>query len=102
MTTDDIISALNVIKYYNPNMSTLYDSFVNEAPNIALNMDEVTTADEAGDSIYETLVRLNEMGLANCIHDWVYNIINPLDSNTVKNIIREQVCRDLFGLEANF
>ena len=101
MTMDDVIASLNVIKYYNPNMGTLYDAFINESPNIDLNKDVVTTADENGDLIYETLVQI-EVGLANCIHDYIYNVIHPFDSLMVKNVIREQMCRDLFGLQANF
>jgi hypothetical protein len=101
MTMDDIVASLNVIKYYNPNMGTLYDAFVNQTPNIALNSDAVTAADEDGQLIYETLVQI-EVGLANCIHDYIYNIVHPFDSIMVKNVIREQMCRDLFGLEANF
>ena len=101
MTVDDVISSLNVIKYYNPSYNSLYDSFVEQAPNIDLNRDLVTTADENQQPIYETLVN-NQVLLANCIHDYAYNIINPFDSIIVKNTIREQICRDLFGLEANF
>jgi hypothetical protein len=101
MTMDDVISCLNVVKYYNPSMSSLYDAFVTEAPNVALNLDFVTAADETGQPIYETLVNI-EVGLANAIHDYVYNIVHPFDSMIVKNIIREQMCRDIFGLEANF
>jgi hypothetical protein len=101
MTVDDIIASLNVIKYYNPSMKTLYDSFVAQAPNIILNADAITAADEAFQPIYETLVNI-EVALANCIHDYTYNIINPFDSIIVKNTIREQMCRDLFGLDANF
>jgi hypothetical protein len=101
MTMDDVISCLNVIKYYNPNLASMYDAFVAEAPNVDLNKDAVTLADEQGIPIYETLVSI-EVGLANCVHDYVYNIIHPFDSMMVKNTIREQMCRDLFGLEANF
>ena len=101
MTMDDVVASLNVIKYYNPNMGTLYDAFVNQTPNIDLNKDAVTAADENGDLIYETLVVV-EVGLANCIHDYIYNVIHPFDSLMVKNVIREQMCRDLFGLEATF
>ena len=101
MTMDDVVASLNVIKYYNPNMGSLYDAFVNETPNIDLNKDAVTAADENGQLIYETLVQV-EVSLANCIHDYIYNVIHPFDSIMVKNVIREQMCRDLFGLEAHF
>ena len=101
MTMDDVVASLNVIKYYNPNMGTLYDAFVNETPNIDLNKDAVTAADENGQLIYETLVQV-EVSLANCIHDYIYNVVHPFDSIMVKNVIREQMCRDLFGLEAHF
>ena len=103
MTMDDVVASLNVIRYYNPNMASLYDAFVNETPAVSLpeNVDAVTLADEQGQPIYETLVTI-EVGLANCIHDYVYNVLHPFDSMMVKNTIREQMCRDLFGLEANF
>jgi hypothetical protein len=101
MTSDDVIASLNVIKYYNPNMASLYDSWVAQAPNIALNADAITAADEAGQPLYETLANI-EILLANCIHDYIYDIIHPFDSMIVKNTIREQFTRDLFGLEAYF
>jgi len=101
MTMDDIAACLNVIKYYNPSMTDLYTAFVEEAGEIELNKDVVDIADEGGAPIYEVLV-IHSIGLANCIHDYTYNILHPFDSVMVKNAIREQVCRDLFGLEANF
>lgn len=101
MTTDDVIASLNVIKYYNPSMISLYDSFVEQSAFMDETNEFVTAADENGLPIYETLVR-EQIDLANAIHDYVYNIINPHDSIIVKNSVREMVCRDLFGLEAHF
>jgi hypothetical protein len=101
MTMDDIASCMNVVKYYNPSMTDLYTAFVEEAGEIELNRDVVTAADELGTPIYETLT-VHSIGLANCLHDYVYNVLHPFDSIMVRNTIREQVCRDVFGLEANF
>ena len=61
----------------------------------------VVAADEASTPIYDTLVVV-QIALANAVNDYVFNIINPFDSITVKSFVREQVCRDIFGLEANF
>ena len=101
MTADDIISSLNVIKYYNPSMGTLYDEWVEQAPNIALNNEAITLAEEAGQPIYETLVRI-EVELANAAHNYVFNITHPFDSIMIKAEKREQLCRDIFGLPATF
>jgi hypothetical protein len=101
MTPDDVISSLNVIKYYNPNMRSLYDTWVKESGQMSLTQPAVDQADEEGRPIYETLATV-QIGLANCIHDYIYNIIHPFDSVSVKNTIREQMCRDLFGLESEF
>ena len=101
MTPDDVIASLNVIRYYNPSMSDLYTTFVEQAPIMEQTRFLVDKADEDGLPIYETLV-VNQVALANAVHDYIYNIVHPLDSVVVKNIIREQMCRDLFGLEASF
>ena len=101
MTTDDVIASLNVIRYYNPNMTDLYTHLSNEAPIMDHTRFMVDKADEDGLPIYETLV-VNQVALANAVHDYIYNIVHPLDSVVVKNIIREQMCRDIFGLEASF
>lgn len=101
MTADDIISSLNVIKYYNPSMATLYDEWIEQAANIDPNRTAVVEAEEAGVPIYETLVDV-EVELANACHNYVFNITHPFDSIMLKANAREQLCRDIFGLPADF
>ena len=101
MTVDDIITCMNIVKYYNPNMATLYDQFVEQEPLMANSVDAVNTANTNGDSIYRTLINV-QVELANAVHDYTWNVIRPFDSLIVKSYIREQTCRDIFGLSSEF
>ena len=101
MTIEDIIFCVDVVSFHNPNMRTLYETLFDQAPLMADHTDEITAADERGQPIYEALI-MYQIDLANGIHDYVYNIARPFDSIIVKNMCREQVCRDIFGLQASF
>lgn len=101
MTIDDVISCMNVVKYYNPNVESLYDTFVEQKPLMSGSQTTVEAADAAGKPVWDSLIPI-QVDLANAIHDYVYNVAHPFDSIMVKNTIREQMCRDLFGLEAYF
>jgi hypothetical protein len=101
MTVTDIIESLDVIRFFNPNMSSLFDRFVAQEPLMTDSAELVESADEGGAPIYEVLIGV-QIELANAIHDYVYNVTHPFDSILVKNVIREQTCREVFGLEAHF
>lgn len=101
MSVQDIVDSLEVIQKYNPNMGSLYETFIEQAPSVEDDKGVVAAADEAGHQAYETLVVVNVL-MANAIHDYTYNVINPFDSVMVKNIIREQICREVYGLESTF
>jgi len=100
-TIDNIIYSLDIISHFNPNMRTLHDSFVEQSPLIAGNIPIIENAAANSVPIYDTLI-VHQVGLANAVHDYVYNIIHPLDSAITKNVVREQICRDLFGLVATY
>jgi hypothetical protein len=101
MTITDIIESMDVIRFFNPNMGSLFDRLVEQAPLMEGSAELVESADEGGAPIYEVLIGV-QIELANAIHDYVYNITHPFDSIMVKNTIREQTCREIFGLEAHF
>jgi hypothetical protein len=101
MSAQDIVDCMEVIKTYNPNMGSLYDTFFEQAPGVEDDKEAVASAFENGYQVYETLITVN-VDMANAIHDYTYNVINPFDSIMVKNIIREQICREVYGIEASF
>jgi uncharacterized membrane protein len=98
---DNIIYSVAVIMHFNSNMESLHTSFVEQ---YAVMGDSQTAVDDAianGLPVYEALVAV-QVGLANCVHDYVYNIVNPLDSAITKNVVREQICREIFGHPATY
>ena len=101
MSVDEVIESLRIVSHFNPNMSSLYDRFVTQAPLMSDNIDIVNAAYSEGLLVYDCLVRV-QVELANAIHDYTYNVTRPFDSTTSRNNIREQTCRDLFGLPASF
>ena len=101
MTVDDIINSLNVIAYFNPSLASLRDAFIEQEPSMEASGSAVHVAFDEGIPVYDTLVRV-QVHLANAVHDYTYNILYPHDSIIVKNVMREQVCRELFGIETDF
>ena len=101
MTIDDIITCVEIVAYYNPSMSSLYDAFVAEKPKMADSQAAVDAAYTEGQPVYDTLIRV-QVDLANAVHDFTYNIIHPFDSVQTKNVNREQICSELFGKSATF
>jgi hypothetical protein len=101
MTIEDIIMCMNVVGHHNPNMMSLHDSLVEQSALMAEYTDLIINENANGLPMYESIV-LYQIELANAIHDYVYNVVRPLDSVMAKNVTREQVCREIFGLQAEF
>jgi hypothetical protein len=92
---------MEVVQYYNPNMTTLYERFVAQEPLMMDSTDRVVEAAANGDSVYRLLIDI-QVELANAVHDYVWNVTRPFDSLIIKSHNREMVCRDIFGIEATF
>jgi hypothetical protein len=101
MTIDDIISSMEVISFFNPNMASLLATFDAQAETVEGDKQILADGHEQGGNVYEMLVVVN-MSMANAIHDYTYNVIRPFDSVIVKNSVREQICRQVYGIEAHF
>jgi hypothetical protein len=101
MAITDVISCMSVVAFYNPNMEILYEAFQTEEPLMEASQSAVDNANANGIPIYETLTSV-QVNLANAIHDYIYNVAWPLDSMMTKNVAREQMCREFFGLSATF
>jgi hypothetical protein len=101
MLIEDIISCMDVVSFFNPNMRTLYDTLLEQSSLMDANTDNIINANAGGMPMYEAIMQY-QVDLANAIHDYVYNVVRPFDSIIIKNKCREQTCRQIFGLTAQF
>ena len=101
MMIEDIIICMNVVAHHNPNMLSLHDTLVTQSALMAANTDAIMAANALGLPMYESIITY-QVDLASAIHDYVYNVVRPFDSVISKNTTREQVCREIFGLNADF
>jgi len=89
---EGIIDAVRVCARFNPPMHELVENF--EKFKVYKSADKHSVENEVagGYTVYEALAR-QLPGLANAIHDFVYQVSNSHGSSIEKNLAREEVAK---------
>jgi hypothetical protein len=77
-------------------MQTLHDQWVEQKDIAGEHAQLVLSGVQRGLPYYESLV-IAHVAMANCIHDYVYNVTNPFDSMMTRNVVREAVCEEMYA-----
>lgn len=94
---NSLISIVGIISKYNHPMGELLvnlQTYLPDAINVAGSVENAT---RSGGGAYEALA-ISAPRLADALHDFIYQIAVPYRSIASKDIAREQLTRDLFGL----
>lgn len=94
---NSLVAVVAVVAKYNKPMEELLvnlQTYLPDAINVAGSMED---AARNGRGIYEALA-ISAPRLADALHDFIYQIAVPYRSIASKDIAREQLARDLFGL----
>lgn len=97
VNAERIMDAICTAAYFNPPLWELATNFSDSLPDGARVRDSVEKATVNGSTVFEALVK-QAPKLANCIHDFVYQITNPLDSLTTRDLAREKVAKTILKL----
>lgn len=98
VSVDDILNAIHTVAIFNKPLKELEIAFMEYLPSGIDARGKVADAYRAGGGVFDALTR-DAPHLADAVHDFVYNIVCPLSSITVRDLTREQVARVILSIK---